>query len=65
MVTLSTKKIEYMEIIHAHEDAICLIKLHSNVGINERAIIVYCDSNNVICLAKNLNFHANTKDIDI
>jgi hypothetical protein len=60
VVTLSNAEAKYMTTIHPFKDAIWIMKLCS-----ERAITIHCDSNNVICLAKNPTFHANTNHIDI
>jgi hypothetical protein len=45
--------------------AIWLMKLCSYVGISQRVNILQCDSNSVICLAKNMIFHTKAKHIVI
>ena len=47
------------------KEAIWIMKLFLEVRISHRVIIVQCDSNSTICLAKNQKFHAKTKHIDI
>jgi hypothetical protein len=49
----------------ACKEAICLMTLCSNVGISQRAMIVWCDGNSSVCLEKNLTFHAKTECIEI
>jgi len=63
MVSFSTTKEKYMAIAHAYKEFISLMKLCLEVGLSERAITVQCDSNNLICLTKNINFHVKTKHI--
>jgi len=65
MVIFSIAKVEYIEATHVHKEAICLMKFYSEVGLSLRDIIVQCDSNNDIYLAKNLTFHAKEKHTDI
>ena len=65
VIALSIAKVEYMVATHAYKEAIWSMKPCSDIGINQRAITIQCDSNNVICLAKNLTFHAKIKHIDV
>jgi len=65
VVALSIVEVEYMTSTHAYKEAIWLMMMCSNVRLNQRDIIVQCDSNDSIFLAKNPIFHTKTKDIDI
>lgn len=55
---------EYMEATHTSEEAIWLMKLCLEVELCEIAIAVQCDSNNHICIAKNMIFQAKTKHMN-
>ena len=65
MVALSTTKAEYMAATHACKEAIWLWRLCSDIGMKHGAVIIHCDNQSAICLAKNLTFHARTKHIDV
>jgi hypothetical protein len=65
VVSLFTTETKYTVYNHACDEASWLMKLCSYVGLSYVAIIVQCDNNSVICLAKNPTFHVKTKHIDI
>jgi hypothetical protein len=65
MIMLSTTKIEYMAATHTCKEAIWLKRLFSDIGLDARHIIVFCDIQSVIFLAKNPTFHAKKKHIDV
>lgn len=50
---------------HSCKESIWLKCLCSNIGLKQGAVILYCDSQSAICLARNLTFHARTKHIDV
>ena len=49
----------------ACEEVVWLKHLCSNIGYDARRIIVFCDSQSAICLAKKPTFHVRTKHIDL
>ena len=68
-VTLSTCEAEYIGQTNATKEAIWLRRLLNEIRpetVNElQATIIYCDNQGAIALAKNPQFHARTKHIDI
>ena len=64
-VALSTTEAEYMAITEAVKEAIWLQGLLGELGISQEDVIVYCDSQSAIQLAKNQVYHARTKHIDV
>jgi len=66
VVVFSTIEAEYMEVTHAYNEAIWIMKLCFEVAqLSQKAITIQCDSNNAICLAKKPTFHAKRKHIYI
>jgi hypothetical protein len=63
--TLSTTEAEYMALTEASKEAIWLNGLASGLGIQQESVVVKCDSQSAIHLAKNQVFHARTKHIDV
>ena len=35
------------------------------LGVNQRSVVMHCDSQSAICLSKNQTYHERTKHIDI
>ncbi|KAJ4721737.1 Retrovirus-related Pol polyprotein from transposon TNT 1-94 [Melia azedarach] len=64
-VTLSTIEAEYMALTEATKEGIWLKGLVSDLGLHHDQAIVYCDSLNAICLAKDQVHHERTKHIDV
>ncbi|KAG9450795.1 hypothetical protein H6P81_010760 [Aristolochia fimbriata] len=64
-VALSTTEAEYMAITEAVKETIWLHGLLKNLGVGQKQLKVYSDSQSVIHLAKNQVFHARTKHIDV
>jgi hypothetical protein len=68
-VALSTCKAEYIGQTNATKEAIWLRRLLNEVqpetAIEARATIIYCDNQGAIALAKDPQFHARTKHIDM
>jgi len=54
-----------MAITEAVKEAIWLQGLLEDLGVGQKHIMVHCDSQSAICLAKNQVFHARTKHIDV
>jgi hypothetical protein len=64
-VALSTTEAEYMAITEAVKEAIWLYGLLEDLGVGQKQLVVYSDSQSAIHLAKNQVFHARTKHIDV
>lgn len=64
-VALSTTEAEYMAVTEAFKEAIWLHGLIKDLGINQKNVEVFCDSQSAICLAKNQVHHGRTKHIDV
>ena len=64
-VALSTTEAEYMAITEAVKEAIWLQGLLDDLGVGQKQVTVFCDSQNAIHLAKNQVYHARTKHIDV
>ena len=64
-VVLSTTEAEYMAITEAVKEAIWLQGLLDDLGVGQKQVIVFCDSQSTIHLAKNQVYHARTKHIDV
>lgn len=64
-VALSTTEAEYMAMTEAIKEAIWLHGLMADLGIGQDHVVVHCDSQSAIHLAKNQVHHARTKHIDV
>lgn len=64
-VALSTTEAEYMAVTEAFKEAIWLLGLTKDLGIVQKKVEIFCDSQSAICLAKNQVHHARTKHIDV
>ncbi|GMP35489.1 hypothetical protein CsSME_00007899 [Camellia sinensis var. sinensis] len=64
-VALSTTEAEYMAVTEAFKEAMWLHGLIEDLGIVQKHVEVFCDSQSAICLAKNQVHHARTKHIDV
>ena len=64
-VALSTTEAEYMAVTEAFKEAIWLHGLVEDLGIVQKQVEVFCDSQSAICLAKNQVYHGHTKHIDV
>ena len=64
-VALSTTEAEYMAITEAIKEAIWLQGLLDDLGVGQKQVTVFCDSQSAIHLAKNQVYHARTKHIDV
>jgi len=62
---LSTTEAEYMTLTEAAKEVIWLKGLACDLGLQQRSVIVKCDSESAICLAKNQEFYARTKHIEV
>eukprot|EP00253_Pinus_taeda_P035774 PITA_35774 len=65
IVALSTIEVEYMAATHASKEAVWLQRLCSSMGLVQVAIMIDCDSQSAIFLAKNPTYHSKTKHIDV
>jgi hypothetical protein len=65
-VALSSTEAEYMALTQAAKEAIWLKRLMSELGVNtDDAVLIRVDNQSCMALAKNPEFHARTKHIDI
>ena len=64
-VALSTTEAEYMAAIEAAKEAVWLRGLVGELGIMQEKMIIGCDSQSAICLARNPVYHGRTKHIEI
>ena len=64
-VALSTTEAEYMAVTEAAKEAIWLQGLLEDLGVVQKQVNVFCDSQSAIHLAKNQVFHVRTKHIDV
>ncbi|XP_070013311.1 uncharacterized protein [Nicotiana sylvestris] len=62
-VALSTTEAKYMTITEDVKEAIWLQGLLKELGVEQKDITIFCDSQSVIQLAKNQVYHARTKHI--
>jgi hypothetical protein len=64
-VALSTTEDEYTAATHASKEAVWLHRLCLGIGLVQQALILDCDSQSEILLAKNPTYHSKTKHIDV
>ncbi|KAH9782268.1 hypothetical protein KPL71_008823 [Citrus sinensis] len=65
VVALSTTEAEYTAAVDAIKEVIWLKGMVTDLGYEQRQIIVHCDSQSAIYLSKNQIHHEKTKHIDI
>ena len=65
MVALSTIEAKYMAMIEAMMEAIWLKGITEELAMYRGKVVVYCDNQSVIHLAKNRSFHERSKHIDV
>ncbi|KAL4312354.1 hypothetical protein GQ457_01G013740 [Hibiscus cannabinus] len=65
IVALSTTEAEYMAVVEAAKEALWLIGLVKELGLEQGGVQLHCDSQSAIHLAKNQVYHARTKHIDV
>ncbi|MCO5614368.1 hypothetical protein L7F22_068647 [Adiantum nelumboides] len=64
-VALSTTEAEYVAAIEATKEALWLMWLVGELGIDAKKPVLHCDSQSAITLARNPVFHAKTKQIGV
>lgn len=65
-VALSTTEAEFMSMVGAIQEALWLKRFQCEVFLRaEKTITLYCDNQSALNLAKNRNYHARTKHIDV
>ena len=64
-VALSTTEVEYMVVTEVVKEAIWLKGMLEDLGGGKKHIMVHCDSQSAICLARNQVFYVGTKHIDV
>jgi len=65
VVALSTTEAEYMAATEACKEAIWIQRLMEKLGHKKQKIVVYCDSQSALHIARNLAFHSRTKHIGL
>ncbi|KAM6600577.1 hypothetical protein CsatA_020186 [Cannabis sativa] len=65
IVALSTTEAEYISCTEAVKEAIWLKGITRELGINQGAITILCDSQSALHLSKNQMYHERTKHIDV
>ena len=65
MVALSTTEAEYMAMTEAVKEAIWLKGITEELAMYRGKVVVYCDNQSAIHLAKNQSFHERSKHIDV
>jgi len=65
VVALSIIEAKYMAATHASKEAVWLQRLCSSMGLVHGSIRIDYDSQSATFLAKNLDYHSNTKHIDV
>jgi len=65
IVALSTIKAEYMAATQACKEAIWMKKLMEELEHKQEKILLYCDSQSALYIARNLVFPSRTKHIDV
>ncbi|MCO5571898.1 hypothetical protein L7F22_025647 [Adiantum nelumboides] len=64
-VRLSSTEAEYVAASEACKEAIWLTRLVGDLGIVREILVLHCDSQSAIQLARNPVFHAKTKHVDV
>ena len=64
-MALATTKAEYIAITEAIKEAIWLKGIIKELGIEQDQIMVFCDNQSAICLAKHQVYYERTKHIDV
>ncbi|RDY02435.1 hypothetical protein CR513_14108, partial [Mucuna pruriens] len=65
VIALSTTEAEYMAATQACKEAIWIKKVMEELGHKQQQIVVYCDSQSALHIARNPAFHSRTKHIAI
>ena len=65
VVAISTTEVEYMAMTEVVKEAIWLKGITEELGMYRGKVIVYCDNQSAIHLAKNQFFHKRSKHIDV
>ena len=64
VVAVSTTEVEYMETTHASKEVVLLQRLCLGIGLVQQTMILDCDSQSAIFLAKNHAYRSKTKHIN-
>ena len=65
LAALSIIELEYMVVAKAAKEALKLVELVKELGIQQGGVQLHCESQNAIFLAKNHVYHARIKHIDV
>lgn len=65
-IALSSTEAEFMSMVAAIQEALWLKRFESEIFLDApKTIILYCDNQGALHLAKNKNYHSRTKHIDV
>ena len=64
-VALSTTEAEYIAAVEASKEELWLKSLVELFGVMQSSVLVHCDSQSAIHLAKDQRYHKRTKHIDV
>lgn len=65
-IALSSTEAEFMSMVAAIQEALWLKRFETEMFLEaSKTILLYCDNQGAISLAKNKNYHARTKHIDV
>ena len=62
-VALSTTEVEYMAVVEAGKELIWMRNFLTELGMKQKELLLHCDSQSAIHLAKNAAYHSRTKHI--
>lgn len=65
VVVLSTTEAEYIALTEAVKESHWLKGIVGDFGVKQGSVVIKCDSNSAICLAKHQTFHERSKHIDV
>ncbi|XP_073132799.1 secreted RxLR effector protein 161-like [Henckelia pumila] len=65
VVALSTTEAEYIRLTEAVKEGLWIAGLVAEMGLEQKQVTVYCDSQSAIHLSKNAVFHEKTTHIDV
>lgn len=65
-IALSSTEAEFMSMVAAIQEALWLKRFETEIFLEaSKTILLYCDNQGALSLAKNRNYHARTKHIDV
>ena len=64
-MALSTTKVEYIIATEGMKEGLWLKGIINELGIDQKVVVIYCDSQNALHLMKNHVYHERTKHISM